>query len=99
MKKIALSLVISLLSFNVLSCDFEIDHLAIDIKDKSQYSVEVCRLLENRMVELSERFNKSDKLQQQNQEKYTYPNFILSLQLQLVRDMDGPSGQVLIRRI
>lgn len=99
MKKIALSLVFSFISFKVLSCDIKIDHVVIDIKEKSQYSSEVCQLLEDRIVELTKRFLNSGKVQQQNQEKYTYPNFTLSLQLQLVRDIDGPSGQVLIRRI
>ncbi|WP_412471435.1 hypothetical protein [Halobacteriovorax sp. RT-1-4] len=97
MRQLLLPFFISLLIQQALvACEISIKNFSFDYIDEVSLTNDECRLINNRIIQLKQEFQLTNKAQKQNQEKYISNSETISLQIQQLRINGQVYGQVLI---
>ncbi len=97
MRQLLLPIFISLLTQQALyACEISVENFSFDYVEDISLTSDECRLINNRVIQLKQEFQLTNKTQKQNQEKYISNSETLSLQVQQLRINNQIFGQVLI---
>lgn len=97
MRQLLLPIFISLLTQQALyACEKSVENFSFDYVDDILLTSDECRLINNRVIQLKQEFQLTNKTQKQNQEKYISNSEPLSLQVQQLRINNQIFGQVLV---
>ncbi|WP_412470639.1 hypothetical protein [Halobacteriovorax sp. RT-2-4] len=97
MRQLLLPILISLLIQQALyACEISVENFSFDYVEDVSLTSDECRLINNRVIQLKQEFQLTNKAQKQNQEKYISNSETISLQIQQLRINGQVYGQVLI---